>query len=265
MDEEELVSRAEKMPAEQSRMLVETMERFNVILKEARKKMNPGWFRPGQSREEALRGVDNEVLELWSKYVFFCVTEHGETLLRKRRNIRTAGDYGEVDIESWWKEIRYFLSEAICVAEFAMERIEIPLIKFVDHLLDQLEQTAPPPSHDAPIESLNPQQYEELCAEEMRLLGYEVRTTKASGDQGVDVIARKGAVTVVLQCKMYSSPVGNKAVQEVYAGKKFNDADVAAVVSNHEFTEAARQLAQALNVLLLHHSQLRAFFGEENG
>ena len=112
------------------------------------------------------------------------------------------------------------------------------------------------------ITSITHEQYEELCADHMRSCGYDVRLTKASGDQGVDVIATKAGMTVVIQCKLYSSPVGNKAVQEVYSGKKFLAADVAVVVSNNEFTDSAKQLAHTVNVLLLHHSQLKTQFGE---
>jgi len=239
------------MTEEQGRMLVESMKRNNDI------------WREGEKRKAVLQWVDSESLKLWSQYVLFCTKEYSETLLRKRRNIRTIGDYGEVNNESWEKEIRYFLSKVIAVPEPAMKRVGVHLIRLVDPILDTLGETAPPQLQDVFLESHSPQQYEELCAQEMRIVGYDASLTKASGDQGVDVIARKGAVTVVLQCKMYSLPVGNKAVQEIYAGKKFLEADLAAVVSNQEFTESARQLAQALDVLLLHHSQLRSFFGEQ--
>ena len=55
---------------------------------------------------------------------------------------------------------------------------------------------------------------------------------------------------------MYSQPVGNKAVQEVLAGKAFESADLAFVVSNTEFTPAAWTLAEATGVYLVHYSQL---------
>jgi len=45
-------------------------------------------------------------------------------------------------------------------------------------------------------------------------------------------------------------------VQEVIAGREFEKADIAAVVSNSTFTKSAKQLAGAANVLLLHHAEL---------
>jgi HJR/Mrr/RecB family endonuclease len=68
------------------------------------------------------------------------------------------------------------------------------------------------------------------------------------------------AISVVLQCKKSSTPVGNKAVQEAHAGKGFMDADYAIVVSNNSFTPSAKQLASTLGILLLHHDQLHDLY-----
>ncbi|WP_430609075.1 restriction endonuclease [Enterococcus sp. DIV0876] len=46
----------------------------------------------------------------------------------------------------------------------------------------------------------------------------KVRQTKAYGDQGIDVSAKKDGVTYGIQCKRWKKNVGNKAIQEVYAG-----------------------------------------------
>jgi len=218
--------------------------------------------RVGESTFEETRAwVDGEILRIWSKYVVFCTNAYSETLLRKRRSLRTMGDYGEANTGAWEREIRYFLAASLPEGIGVMERAGVQLVGLVDSILAEAANPPLPQSLDALSEGVGPTQYEELCAEVMRLMGYDVRLTKASGDQGVDVVARKGAVTIAMQCKLYTSPVGNKAVQEVYAGKKFIEADLAVVVSNQEFTGSARQLAQALNVFLLHHSQLQDAFG----
>ncbi len=86
--------------------------------------------------------------------------------------------------------------------------------------------------------------------------GWNATVTQASGDQGVDVIASKDGKEIVLQCKLYSKPVGNAAVQEVIAGRAFEGVEFAAVVTNNGYTPAARKLASATNVHLLHHDQL---------
>jgi HJR/Mrr/RecB family endonuclease len=66
-------------------------------------------------------------------------------------------------------------------------------------------------------------------------------------------------LSIAIQCKHYSQPVGNKAVQEVYSGKDFYNTDIAVVVTNNEFTKSAKELASSLDVLLIHHSELKEF------
>ena len=65
-----------------------------------------------------------------------------------------------------------------------------------------------------------------------------------------------GEVRVAIQCKKYGSPVGNKSVQEAYSAKAFYECDHAAVVTNSTFTKSARQAADSMGVLLLHHEEL---------
>jgi len=86
--------------------------------------------------------------------------------------------------------------------------------------------------------------------------GWNAQVTKASGDQGVDVIAELNGVRVAVQCKLYSSPVGNKAVQEVFAAKIHYDCQIAIVVTNNSYTPSAKQLASTCGVELLHHDAL---------
>ncbi|HEY8610690.1 MAG TPA: restriction endonuclease [Roseomonas sp.] len=107
-----------------------------------------------------------------------------------------------------------------------------------------------------PVPTLTPRQFEQHCADTLAARGWSVSVGRGSGDQGVDVLARKGGRTVVLQCKLYGRPVGNKAVQEALAGRGYAGADGAAVVSNAPFTAAAHALAARVGVLLLHVSDL---------
>lgn len=90
----------------------------------------------------------------------------------------------------------------------------------------------------------------------MRLAGWVAHTTKGSGDQGIDVLAERNGIRVVLQCKRYNNSVGNKAVQEAFAAKTFANAQYAAVVTNSTFTPSARALSESTGVLLLHFTDL---------
>ena len=98
---------------------------------------------------------------------------------------------------------------------------------------------------------LTPLGFERHCAGILARQGWRANLPARSTDQGVDVLARKGRVSVVIQCKLYSRPIGNAAVQEVIAGQAFMGATYAAVVSNQAYTRAARELAARTRVLLL--------------
>ena len=96
------------------------------------------------------------------------------------------------------------------------------------------------------------EQYEIYCKYILKTSGWLVKETKASGDQGVDLIASNEIFRkVCIQCKRYSKPVGNKAIQEVFTGKNFYDGSNAVVVSNAGFTKSASNLAQKTDVLLI--------------
>ncbi len=100
-------------------------------------------------------------------------------------------------------------------------------------------------------------QYEYQCAKMLRNKGFsKVQVTKGSGDQGIDVIAYSGGKKYGIQCKYYTSPVGNHAVQEAFAGAKYYDCDVAVVMTNNTFTPAARELAKKTGVLLWGNSKV---------
>jgi restriction system protein len=105
-------------------------------------------------------------------------------------------------------------------------------------------------------------EYETFCAEALRRAGWNARVTIATGDQGTDIVAERDGKRLVVQCKFYTKPVSNKAVQEVAAARLHEGADQAVVVSNAPYTKSARQLAGTTGVLLLHHDDLASFDGQ---
>lgn len=105
----------------------------------------------------------------------------------------------------------------------------------------------------------NPYEYEHYIADCFASCGWQISTTKKSGDQGADVIAIKNHYHAVIQCKLYSSPVGNNAVQEVISAKGFYNANLAIVVTNNGFSKSARQLASVHQVHLLNDSGILEF------
>ncbi len=93
--------------------------------------------------------------------------------------------------------------------------------------------------------------FEYFCAELLKKNGFkDVTVTNGSSDQGVDIIAEKESIKYGIQCKCYSSDIGNRAVQEIYAGKTFYKCHIGVVLTNRYFTNSARKLAQSNGIIL---------------
>jgi restriction system protein len=87
-------------------------------------------------------------------------------------------------------------------------------------------------------------QFEDHVARIARSSGSPVIMTSITGDWGVDIIVGKRPNRLAIQCKRQSRPVGAGAVQQVVAGAPMQDCSRTMVVTNHEFTPAARKLAE---------------------
>lgn len=182
---------------------------------------------------------------------------HAETLALRRRQECFEDAYGNRIDDGWLRERDYFAQRTILphldakgFTDLADTRWPIVL----DIIDDVALSVALPDEDEAPEDGIA---YERFCAEALREAGWAARPTKASGDQGADVVAERSGIRLVLQCKRYTKPVGNAAVQEASAAARYWQADMAAVVSNAGFTPAARRLSGATGVLLLHHDALR--------
>lgn len=103
-------------------------------------------------------------------------------------------------------------------------------------------------------------EFEHYCAELLRRNGFsDVEVTKGSGDQGIDIIACKDGIKYGVQCKCYASDIGNKAVQEAFAGRTYYNCHVAAVLTNRHFTKSAKELAEKNGILLWDREKLESF------
>ena len=99
--------------------------------------------------------------------------------------------------------------------------------------------------------------FEKECSIILENSSWITEFTPKTGDKGADIIAKKGKIKLVVQCKFYEKPVGSDAVQQIYTAKSFFDATIAAVVSKSGFTKSAEQIAEKTNVLLLTTSDLK--------
>lgn len=123
--------------------------------------------------------------------------------------------------------------------------------------------------------------FEDMIAEAYRRIGFIAHTTTelrkngdlpsaiqgtpGSGEQGVDVVVQippymhkqgKGFMRMIVQCKLYSGKVGNKAVQEIYGAIPMYKADFGVVVTNNYFTDSAARLAASQGTELIDRDKL---------
>jgi restriction system protein len=102
----------------------------------------------------------------------------------------------------------------------------------------------PSPAESPAASAMSGTEFEDHVARIARSCGLPVIMTSITGDWGVDIIVGKRPNRLAIQCKRQSRPVGASAVQEVVAGAPMQDCARTMVVTNHEFTPAARKLAE---------------------
>ena len=225
------------------------IRRDNQLVKEAE-----------EAQKEAIRRV--EAKNKFQEEVTKILNQHIRPLMVKNMQTLQHDAYGNIISEKWFSEIDYFINNVLSKNNFINEFIGDPairneLLKRIDEFVQSTIATESDLSTD--VEQMSGLDFEVFCANILRKSGWEARVTVGSGDQGIDIVATDDKVKAVFQCKKYSQSVGNAAVQEIIAGKQFEKAQIAAVISTAPFTRSAIQLANSADVYLLHYSELSAF------
>ena len=245
-------------------------------------------FLNGQSKVDKKGLASRVFMALRDFFLYSYLSENAylKPLSLKRSQLMHKDDYGDVRIEPWFDEVERFAQDHSFDVNYFIEanttyelrnRYVVygahlnfhyendkfsALYSDIDSVLDSFIEDEDSVTTDDLSLVIDPYEYERAIAEVISSLGADARVTQGSGDQGADVIATYEDENYIIQCKLYSKPVGNKAVQEVAAAKQFYEGDYAMVVTNSSFTKSARMLAEKLDVLLLHHSQIEQIFGE---
>lgn len=198
----------------------------------------------------------NEAIAMFSKIA----REHATTLSRKRTQNAFLDEYGQLREGNWRAHANYFISEvALPQLRLADKTVDLPYSKWYEVLNEIVPYKAGAPVEltSIPYPSAgNGRGYELYVAGILRDGGWDTQVTPQSGDHGADIIATKDGRRVAVQCKFFTSKVGNSSVQEIYSAKDFYECHAAVVVSNAEYSRAARKIASSLNVALLHHDML---------
>ena len=195
-----------------------------------------------KKEQELFSNRQDHFLNILEKYI--------PVLYKKKQVAINRNDYGLLDTH-WWNK------EKLSLLKNLKNKYQLPLsdqdnLNLIDYAINNYieEENL---INEVPT---NPYEYEYYCASILRENGWDAKITKGSGDHGVDVIAKSDGLVLAIQCKLYSSNVGNAAIQEVVTGMKFWGAKIPIVVTNSNYTKQAIEIARVHRVYLLHHGDL---------
>jgi restriction system protein len=100
------------------------------------------------------------------------------------------------------------------------------------------------------VRAMSGPQFEVFVADLFRAMGHGATMLGRAGDQGVDIVVSYHGERVAVQCKNYRRAVGNKPVQEVFAGARHHGCQQAWVVAPAGYTRGAYELASSTGVSL---------------
>lgn len=149
-------------------------------------------------------------------------------LIRKFNEATASDDWGDVDESAWRSVANEYLQRRFDL-DFSEQ---IAALRIFAGFLGRVVNSAMGAS--APDESSvsTGVDYEHHLVHLLKSAGFNASVTKASGDQGADVVVESPNGQIVIQAKYYSKPVGNGAVQEVSAARGHYGAAAALVVTN---------------------------------
>lgn len=100
--------------------------------------------------------------------------------------------------------------------------------------------------------------FEFFCADILLIEGYtNIKVTKASADNGVDIMAEKDGKDYIVQCKCLSHTCSNKAVQEIVSANTIYKSRNMIVMCNAQFSMSATVLANTNKVELYNIGRIR--------
>ncbi|MCB5287627.1 MAG: restriction endonuclease [Candidatus Cloacimonetes bacterium] len=155
-----------------------------------------------------------------------------------------------------------FVKCNICLIQKILEKMEeIELERFENRIMNATSQQSKEFTIND-VDMMDGHEFEKFVSLLFSNMGYTTEVTKASGDQGLDVIAENKGVKIGIQAKCYTNKVTNKAVQEAFAGLSYYNCDKGMVVTNNYFTCSAIELANTNGIVLWNRDMLKTKIDE---
>ncbi|WP_435230652.1 restriction endonuclease [Pseudopelagicola sp. nBUS_20] len=197
--------------------------------------------RIGPNREERIRAEQIKIIRA-------ACEEHFAILTRKLRASQVYNDYKILVADGAPLECKRFLFDLRLNYDRLSDEQAVEIILNTVAEIKSSQSKGGQDLSEYPQDGID---FEHWCADVLISSGWEATVSQASGDQGVDILATRGSIILAVQCKRYGSPVGNKAVQEAFAGKQHVNATHACVIATSGFTKSAKELATSTSVLLV--------------
>lgn len=167
--------------------------------------------------------------------------KHQSTLLRNLRTAVKRDDYGTVLSDDSSYEILRFLESMGYPYDSNESPVDYALVESALSEIRDADYQKGFDVDDIPGDGID---FEHWVSDQLKKFDWDTEVTQPGSDQGIDIIARYNNTKVGIQCKRYKANVGNKAVQEAFAAKRFFGLDRALVITTAGYTKSAQELAQ---------------------
>jgi len=115
------------------------------------------------------------------------------------------------------------------------------------------------------VDRMNGLNFEQYVGNLLKRLGYSVKVTKASGDYGVDIIAKKYDRSYAIQVKRQYTNVSRRAISDAVTGMIHYKCSNSMVITNRYFSKAAVELAKSSNCVLVDRDGLISWIKQVDG
>ncbi len=109
------------------------------------------------------------------------------------------------------------------------------------------------------LQQMDPVDFERYCGWLYELDGYKAHMTATSGDEGIDLLLKKGRETTVVQCKRYSGTVGQPTVRDLYGTQLHTKAKNSVLVTTGRISTSAESWAANKPIELIDGNDLMAW------
>jgi len=204
------------------------------------------------------RGLENNVKSF--------IKQFGSGLMDKSHDWEYAGynfSYKQLDY------FRDFLKDKGVELDYSDVRVVLR------HYIDELEGdfiskmiSTPESSLNKKFDDLSGTDFEVLLERLFAKMGYIVKRTGRTGDQGVDLVAIKGDEKLAIQAKkrLADESLGNDAIQQVFSGKDMYSCNEAVIITTSaNLTKEVKEAAKTLGVKLVHRPLLQKMLLEHLG